>query len=75
MQNSQPVRDWLTIHRELLEFETAFTDLAMQAARGELSMAELDSQRSRLLLLRELCTAAYQKAFPGAAGAGSTGRS
>lgn len=47
-----------------MDKETAFTDLAMRAAAGEVSPEELDAERSVLMGLRELCTVAFKKAFP-----------
>lgn len=64
MQDAQAVQDWLRIHRQLIEFESAFSDLAIRAARGELPLSELDEQRTLLEATRELCTAAYERAFP-----------
>lgn len=72
--DSSLVQEWLQIHRELLDFETAFTDLAIRAARGELAPGELDSERARLMAMRQTCTAAYERAFPQAQGAAPGGR-
>jgi len=44
MQTSNSaVEDWLQIHRQLLESETVFTDLAIKAARGEVAKRGLDA--------------------------------
>jgi hypothetical protein len=59
-----PVDDWLRIHRLLMDKETAFTDLALRAAAGEVSLEELDEQRQELMALRELCNAVYKRTFP-----------
>jgi hypothetical protein len=59
-----PVEDWLSVHRLLLEQEAAFTDLAIRAAAGEISLDELDEHREALMSLRAHCTAVYHKAFP-----------
>jgi hypothetical protein len=58
------VDDWLRVHRELMEKEAAFTELAVRAASGEVPQEELDQQREKLMGLRALCTAIYEKAFP-----------
>ena len=58
------VHIWLAIHRELLDRENAFTDLAIRAAAGHVSTHELAQQRSELMKLRERCSAAYDRAFP-----------
>lgn len=64
MPDRSAVDDWLRAHRMLLEKETAFTDLALRAAAGEVSLQELDEERQALMALRALCTSVYQKAFP-----------
>lgn len=58
---------WLQVHRRLLQQEAAFTDLALRAAKGEVSLDELAAERAALMELREECVAAYEKAFPSAA--------
>jgi hypothetical protein len=58
------VDDWLLIHRLLMDKEIAFTDLALRAAAGEVSVEELDGHRQELMGLRDLCTAVYKKTFP-----------
>lgn len=63
MENSA-IQDWLAVHRELITREAAFTDLAIQAARGELPMEELDRRRAELVELRNRCAAVYDRAFP-----------
>lgn len=71
METSNPVEDWLRVHRTLLEMETAFTDLALRAAAGEVWLEKLDEERDALMAFRELCAAVYGKAFPKPAGARS----
>lgn len=63
MQNAQALEDWLRIHGQLVELETAFAELALQVARGEVPLAVLDAQRVVLVETRELCSAAYARAF------------
>ena len=63
-QTAEHVQQWLQIHRELMELETAFTDLAMRAVHGEVPPDQLQQERLHLLTTRELCTAAYERAFP-----------
>lgn len=58
------VQDWLAVHRELLNREAAFTDVAIRAALGQITMDELSEQRRELVDLRERCSAAYELAFP-----------
>lgn len=58
------VEDWLRVHRMLLDKEAAFTDLALRAAAGEITLEELDEHRDALMALRSLCAAVYEKAFP-----------
>jgi hypothetical protein len=67
MQQAEHVREWLEIHRQLIDLESAFTDLAMRAVHGEVPEARLQQERLHLLTTRELCTAAYERAFPKAA--------
>jgi hypothetical protein len=38
LEATQAFNDWLNTHRELLKLETAFSDLAIQAATGEVSL-------------------------------------
>jgi len=64
MKAPSPVEDWLRVHRALLEKEAAFTDLALQAASGQVSLEHLNEEREDLMALRARCTAAYEKAFP-----------
>lgn len=71
MQTSAAVEDWLRVHRQLLAMENAFTDLALRAAVGEVPPEQLDEERQRLMHMRVLCTAVYEKAFPKPAGARS----
>jgi hypothetical protein len=58
------IEDWLRIHRELMEREAAFTDLALRAADGSVSIQKLEEERQMLMGLRALCTSVYGKAFP-----------
>ena len=58
------VENWIKVHRALMDMEAAFTDLALRAASGEVPIHELDAARNRLMATRELCTAAYERAFP-----------
>lgn len=62
--NAQAVQDWLQIRRELLDMETAFTNLAIRVAQGQESEEVMQAQRQVLEATRELCSAAYQRAFP-----------
>lgn len=62
--NKDAVEDWLRVRRQLLAMEVVFTDLAMQAASGEVPEQSLQSERQVLEGMRELCTAAYRRAFP-----------
>lgn len=68
MESGNFVEDWLKIHRELIDAETAFTDLAIKAANGSVPAEDLDAARKSLLALRELCSVIYLKAFPNAPG-------
>jgi hypothetical protein len=63
MENRQFLDDWLRIHRQLVELEIAFAELALGAARGEVSLTELDARRAILMATRTLCAAAYERAF------------
>jgi hypothetical protein len=63
MPDNTTVQDWIKIHRELLQQEAAFTDIALKAAAGEITVAELDEQRQILMALRELCAVTYERAF------------
>lgn len=65
MTTSANIEEWLSIHRELLAQETAFTDYAMRAAEGRLEPDELARRRKELIDLRERCAEAYARAFPG----------
>lgn len=62
--NKDAVEDWLRVRRDLLAKEAAFTDLAIRVAAGEGSEQELQQHRLILEGMRELCSAAYQRAFP-----------
>jgi hypothetical protein len=62
--NSEAVQDWLRIRRELLAREAEFTSLAIRVANGEESEALLQEERLILESSRELCGAAYRRAFP-----------
>lgn len=64
MQTSAAVEDWLRVHRQLLASEAAFTDSAMRAAAGEITLEALAEERRQLMELRALCTAVYETAFP-----------
>jgi hypothetical protein len=61
---NQPFDDWLRTHRELMSLELAFTEMAIRATTGEVSIEELAERRTVLEATRSLCTAAYQRAFP-----------
>jgi hypothetical protein len=58
------IEDWLRVHRTLMAAEAAFTELAMQAAAGELPLEELNRERTSLMQLRAECTSVYESAFP-----------
>lgn len=62
--NKEAVEDWLRVRRTLLDLESAFTTLAIQVANGEASEDFLQEQRKVLEATRELCSTAYQRAFP-----------
>lgn len=62
--NKDAVEDWLRVRRDLLAKEAAFTDLAIRVAAGDGSEEDLQKQRRVLEGMRELCTAAYERAFP-----------
>lgn len=62
--NQQAVEDWLRVRRTLLDMEAAFTRLAIQVIDGRASEADLEEQRQVLEATRELCSVAYQRAFP-----------
>ena len=62
--NKDVVEDWLRVRRQLLEMEAAFTALAIKVANGGESEAALQEQRQVLEAQRELCSAAYARAFP-----------
>lgn len=61
---TEHIQEWLQIRRQLLERETAFTDLAMRAVHGEVPPEQLQQERLQLLTTRQLCTSAYERAFP-----------
>lgn len=63
MQRSTAVQEWLRVHKTLLEKETAFSELALRAASGELSLDVLDQERRALMSLRTHCTSVYEAAF------------
>jgi hypothetical protein len=63
-QQAEQVQQWLQLRRQLLELETAFTDLAMRAVHGEVPPDQIEQERLHLLTTRELCAAAYERAFP-----------
>jgi hypothetical protein len=66
------IDEWLRVHRALVAAEAAFTDLAMQAAAGDLPLDELSRERVSLMRLRSHCTEVYERAFPsGVAGSGA----
>lgn len=44
--------------------ETAFTDLALRAVNGDVPPEHLQQERLHLHAARDLCTAAYERAFP-----------
>lgn len=64
--NNEIVQEWLRVHRALLDREARFTTLALKAAEGELSLQQLQEERALLEAERDLCAAAYRRAFPGA---------
>lgn len=64
--NFQAVEDWLRVRRELLDMEFAFTTLAIKVTEGAETEDTLRQQRAVLQAQRELCTAAYERAFPSA---------
>jgi hypothetical protein len=64
MTDRKRVDEWLRVHRELMDKEAAFTELAVRAANGSVPVAELDEERKALMAMRALCTAVYEKAFP-----------
>jgi hypothetical protein len=64
MPDTAAVQEWIRVHRMLMEREATFTDLALRAAAGEVSLEELNRQREVLMGMRSLCTAVYEKAFP-----------
>lgn len=67
------VQDWLRVHRQLVQEEAEFSELAMRAATGEIGMDELQERRLHLMAMRALCAAVYEKAFtrPGSSEHGS----
>lgn len=62
--NLQAVEDWLRVRRDLLDMESAFTKLAIKVTEGAETEDALRQQRAVLQAQRELCTAAYERAFP-----------
>lgn len=58
------VQEWLRVHRMLVQQEAAFSEIAMRAAAGEISVDELHDERDLLMAMRALCMAVYEKAFP-----------
>jgi hypothetical protein len=62
--NHTDVEEWIRVHRLLMEKEASFTDLALQAAAGSVSIEELDEERQVLMALRAVCASVYEKAFP-----------
>lgn len=63
MIDQQAVQDWLRVHRTLLDMELAFPDIALRAAQGSITAQELDEHRKMLEAAREVCAAAYRRAF------------
>lgn len=61
--NPSAMQDWLRVHRRLVELEAEFSDVAMRAAAGEISVDELQEKRNHLTAMRDLCSAIYEKAF------------
>jgi hypothetical protein len=69
MSNASPasriaVDEWLRVHRQLMDEERKFTEIAIKAASGEIEERELQAARQQLMALRSLCTTVYEKAFP-----------
>jgi hypothetical protein len=62
--NNEAVQDWLSARRDLLAREAEFTSLAIRVANGQESEELLQQERRLLEAARELCTAAYNRAFP-----------
>lgn len=62
--NNEAVQDWLKVRRLLLDMEAEFTSLAIAVASGSGSEAELLQRRELLEATRELCAAAFRRAFP-----------
>ena len=62
--NNEAVQDWLKVRRLLLDMETEFTSLAIAVASGSGSETELLQKRELLEATRELCAAAFRRAFP-----------
>ncbi len=58
------VQDWLRVHRDLVGAEIEFSAHALDAVAGTISTKELARRRALLETLRELCGAAYARAFP-----------
>lgn len=68
--NAQAVQDWLQIRRQLLDMETAFTQIAIRVMEGNETEQVLQERRERLEAQRALCAAAYERAFPAARASG-----
>jgi hypothetical protein len=64
LPDKSAIDDWLRVHRDLMDEERDFTELALKASSGELTPEELEAARQHLMAMRELCTAVYAKAFP-----------
>jgi hypothetical protein len=70
--NAQAVEDWLRVRRDLLDKEAAFTSLAIKVAQGQEPEQLLQTERQVLEGMRELCSAAYRRAFPANTGNSAT---
>ncbi len=62
--NNEAIQDWLKVRRDLLQREADFTTLAIEVANGKETEERLQEARTILEANRELCTAAYRRAFP-----------
>lgn len=62
--NKEAVEQWLRVRRGLLQMEAEFTDLAIKVANGEGSEELLNQRRAALEAARQLCSQAYERAFP-----------
>lgn len=58
------VQDWLRVHRDLVGAEIQFSTHALDAVAGTISTKELAQRRAFLETMRQLCGAAYARAFP-----------